>query len=99
MDERPQAGSHGHVGKFVRLFFCLILSMAASLDSLVHTLPPEQRKAVRDLEKVSIRKAMQNRLWHFLYLVTYSDRDSRVFYLFIFISFWARGGFMIAERY
>ena len=32
------------------IVFYLILSMVSSLGELVHTLPPEQRKAVRDHE-------------------------------------------------
>ena len=47
----------------MRLIFCLIL--AASLGSLVHPLPPKQRKAVQDLEKVSLGNAKLTAAYYF----------------------------------
>ena len=44
-----------NVGTKIRLL-SFIPSMATDLGSLIHTLPPEQRKEVRDLEKVFVRR-------------------------------------------
>ena len=38
------------------LFSLLIMSVAIDLGSLIHNLPSELKKEVRDLEKVSIRR-------------------------------------------
>ena len=38
------------------LLLLLTMSVVSNLGSLVHPLPPELRKQVRDLEKVSVRR-------------------------------------------
>ena len=38
------------------LILILIMSVAIDLGTLIHNLPPEQKREVRDLEKVSIRR-------------------------------------------
>ena len=37
-------------------FLILIMSVAIDLGTLIHNLPPERKREVRDLEKVSIRR-------------------------------------------
>ena len=38
------------------LIIIFIMSVAIDLGTLIHNLPPEQKREVRDLEKVSIRR-------------------------------------------
>ena len=73
------------------LFSLLIMSVAIDLGSLIHNLPSELKKEVRDLEKVSIRRCKTDCSLLINYIHIQNQSDLCCFYIFLDIQFQSTG--------